>query len=297
MEIKAAIRFKPYSSDKRVSTLVPGTTFAAEIYPTALRLFDIVTNKTILHREFPEFGRVTKFRVFLDLEKNRLEVTGVAETGFFRYFIKEGALSFEKKQESLPKKGSRLLLGCHKAQDSTLMFRRSDLTELMPIIHALSQTIPGDANCRLDKKSFLDFVETGFTSLFYPFALPNQGVQLSKAPYELLQSAKFFIEALFFQEKEREWHFLPALFPEFHSGTFVDLTTKAGHTLNIEWSKKTIRRVEIIPAIDDHYQFNFSNDIGRFRLSTPNGSSKVVTNGAEIALVKGQSLMLDRFER
>ena len=306
MTITTALRFKPYCLEKKVEALIPGTLLGAEIYPSFLRIFHVLTSETLFQKEFFEFGPLQKFTVFQDLENNRIEVTGCSRAGFVRYFIHPGKIWFQKGGseqftfpcEKLPeKKKAHLSLGCSKAQDATLILRRMNVEELVPIVYELSQSIGAIEPYPLDIETFMDFLSAGLRSLFYPAAIPYQGIQLPAPALSLLKGSELFIRELFFREHDGTWLFLPALLKEFHEGRLVSLMTQAGHQISIEWTKKSIRQVEILPVEDSHYQFKFSNDIQRFRLRAPTMSSQVLTNGAKIKLIKGLPLTLDRFER
>ena len=256
------------------------------------------------------------------------------------YFLKGGEeekkviFQEDKKIEPLLQR-CRLSLGCHKAQNAEAIFARQDLTEILPIWFFLSQSLPKVADVKKphfsptlltqveealkanDKgegvyTALAAFFKAAFKGLFFPrltddyhqgFLLPI--IQASHPfPLLILQKSYPLICQLFFQERERErekmWRFLPCLPPQFHAGKLCDLVTSKGHKISLEWTKKTIFRLEIQAISDDHYAFKFHPDIKRFRLLNQ-GTSKtlgsVCSNGQEIMLRKNESYLLDRFER
>src|SRR5689334_7566978 len=127
--ISCHLRFRPYSLDKKVLTLIAGTRLALEVKPERYRIFDPATSKTVEEKSMPA---LSKQAVFLDLEKMHVEISGFGQDGFFRTIIPGGEKPYTRE---------RLSLGVHKAQDATLIFRRKKPEEIFPILFFLSQSI------------------------------------------------------------------------------------------------------------------------------------------------------------
>ena len=337
MTIKIATRLRPFSHSSHTITLIPKTRLAAEIFPAYVRVFDPTTKKTVYEQEL-SFGPLDHFTVILDLEKGRIEVSGEAACGFQRYYITPNAIEFQKgsketisfanpeKIADFPQR-ERLSLGCHKAQDVAAIFRRGDLTEILPIWFFLAQSVAQVEDAEIANPSLFSalkdavdakdtshiyeslshFFKASFTSLFFPrltddfrqgFKQPILTTFSSASPLLVLQKSLPYMRHLFFHEDEKVWQFLPVLPKEFHAGRIIDLRSKSNHLIAIEWTKKSIFRATINAVQDDFFVFKFHPDIKRFRMSTR--SRKVlgqVSNGQEIPLSKGEGYLLDRFEK
>lgn len=318
MTIQIATRFRPFSHVSPTLCLIPRTRFAAEICPVQLKIFDPENGKVLFEKKFT-FGPLKEFTVTLDLEKEFIEVSGFSKNGFIRYHITPGQISFLKGSDESFQYNcdamehplrARLSFGVHKAQDAALMFRRLDLQEILPHLFLLAQSVPKIADTTLafdlmpDFEKIQNFIQAGFKSLFFPRLddethlgfPPLRTDETQASPLVLLQKLYPIIVQFFFQESTQEWHFLPHLPKDCHVGRVVDFVTAKGHTLSIEWTKKTIRQVTITAFCDDHYSFKFSPDIKRCRLSTKTDVLDTISNNAEIPLQKGVQYRLDRFE-
>lgn len=167
----------------------------------------------------------------------------------------------------------RLHLGVHKAQDWDLMQRRFNLQELFPFWLALAQWISPIAyedydqgmfslihKCQtaIEKKEKLQIINcfkniflAAFEGVFVPrlFDSDYQGIldiedKVLPAVALLLQSAKL-LRRLFFVEEENIFSILPCVPPELHCGRLIQLQTTKLDRIDIEWSKKRLRRMFI----------------------------------------------------
>lgn len=227
-------------------------------------------------------------------------------------------------KEALPKKTfERLSLGWHKAQDWTLMQRRLALEELLPLWHRLGQITPKpafysnegaallldvcrDLIAKRDRVALVPALENlflaGFSGLFVPrlidgqhqgFALPPISPQCQLSPLILLTEGADLIRSLFVQQNQNELAILPALPPQFHCGRMVDLETSLGK-LDLEWSKKQIRRLILRTATDGQVRFLFQTGLKEFRLQE--GSRKeFLACGETLSVEKGREYLLDNF--
>ena len=319
MLIKSAHRLRPYSHRSHTFCLIPGTELGAEICPAFLRVFELASEKIVDERFFSS-GLVEAFTVTQNLEKGFVEVSGVTRKGHEHYRLDQAAPNFFSISRE------RLFLGCNKAQDIEHMWRRADLAELMPFWFFLAQSVPKvvcegtfstpslytealqiieERNKEAVYEALLSLAKAGFKSLFFPrlidddlqgFELPILGSE-EASPLAVLQKTYPLLRSCFFQEAKNLFSILPVLPKEFHSGRLIDLHTSAGHTIHLEWTKKSIRRLVIEANKDDYYAFKFHPDIKRFRLTTlQEGKRSQHVNGAEIALQGGTSYLLDCFE-
>ncbi|MCE5294910.1 MAG: hypothetical protein LLF94_09915 [Chlamydiales bacterium] len=208
----------------------------------------------------------------------------------------------------------RLFLGVDKSQDVSMIMRRMNMAEILPYIYWLSQSVTcheyqhqapslvnnvQQANRTSVLECFTDLITASITSLFVPqlvdsgfhgYTVPVTG--LNQSPLALLDCMRKMIRALFFTEDNGTIRILPLLPNEFPSGTITDIRTKKGHTISIEWTKHTIRRVSILAAVDDELTFEFQKEVREFRCKTAklDGTSK-------IKIQANQTYLLDNFQQ
>jgi hypothetical protein len=167
----------------------------------------------------------------------------------------------------------RLHLGIHKAQDWELMQRRFNLQEIFPFWLALAQWVPPvtyednaqgmfsliyKCQTAIEKKEKLQIIScfknvflVAFEGVFVPrlFDSDYQGIldveeKTLPAAALLLQSAKL-LRRLFFVEEKSLFSILPCVPPELHCGRIIQLQTTKLDRIDIEWSKKRLRRIFI----------------------------------------------------
>lgn len=226
-----------------------------------------------------------------------------------------------------PVKTDRLSLGSHKAQDWDKMVLRSDLKEILPLWHRLGQLIP-PTNTDYPQgtisllKQCEEAINSGESTEIYPafhnlflagFDLglsprlkddQHQGFQLSPvsvkgiSPLALLSEGAALIRRLFMQCKEHNIRILPSLPPEFHSGRLVQVPCGSWGNLDLEWSKKIVRRMVFTPAADITLNFDFQKQVKRFRLRTgENNPGQWLPNGSPVTMPAGFNYLFDRFEK
>ncbi len=220
---------------------------------------------------------------------------------------------------------SRLSLGNHRAQDWELMSRKGDLTAIFPIWHRLGQfysALPihfeGTAfllnECRQaieantpehTLRAFYALFLVGFEGAlsprlwdthFHGIALPEVEKPQELSPLVLLQRGGELIQSLFIQEKEGAIDLLPAVPPEFHCGRLVNVAVQNGK-IDLEWTKKAIRRVVFTAEITGCLVLRFSNHEKscRLRLSDKDPGSLYVP-GSSLDVVAGQTYWFDHFQ-
>lgn len=321
MHITIADRFKPYSHTPGAFFVLPKTTLRFQIFPSLLIVDDLANlQKSSQQLTLDIKGPVKDFTAMLDLEKLRLTVWGHASNGFFRYHVVACETNgFEmiwgKKALSSCHHTEILSLGNNKAQNLDLIRNRCDLTEILPLWYKLGQVVPqpsqltkqGTAfllnecrNVAAFKNVYLAAFDAGFSprledSQHQGFDLPaNDG---SGSAIQILTEGFKQIREMFIQEHEGSLAILPALPPEFHCGRLKNLRTKFG-IIDIEWSKKTIRRMVIKSDVTGILSLHLQSDVERFRTRcNENEKGIFYTRGAPIPLEAGQTYLLDRFEK
>jgi hypothetical protein len=215
--------------------------------------------------------------VELTMEKTPLDKVGIDHSLLSeRFFLCRG----ESKQvcgnvkHTKLLKTERLSLGMHKAQDWDLMCRRLDCKEIFPHWFRLSglsaaSCYAGDFHlleeCRKkieqrNKEQILEAFEHLFLAAFGGLLVPrlfdsdHQGLTPHQttapkgiSPMPLLVESGKLIRSLFVQEDGGVISLLPCLPTQLHCGRFVGVKTASSVRLDIEWSKKVLKRVVIVP--------------------------------------------------
>jgi hypothetical protein len=219
----------------------------------------------------------------------------------------------------------RLSLGAHRALDWELVTRRLDLREILPVLFHLSQVsgrgqqLPAHSGiftllqqCLAEikarqKESVGPSFLTIFRAAFYGIATPRiqdeefQGIITEPSegsPLAVLHTAAEAIRSLFFTERDQGFELLSCLPVELHSGRLIGITTQAGDQIDLEWSKKLLRRVIIKPVKTREVCLFLQKQIGSFRLRR-RISEKGERHSCDqpIALTSAETLYLDRFEK
>lgn len=221
----------------------------------------------------------------------------------------------------------RLSLGNHKAQDWDTMRRRAEMTEIFPLWLKLGQTLPycryvvslGTSalldHCRvliakLDREALLPAFGTLFLAAFegglsprlhddqhQGFPFPSMEGKEKASSLELLTEGAALIRQLFVHCEEDSIDVLPALPPEMHCGRFLNIQCPKG-MLEMEWSKKVIRRMIFTPTADATLSFSFQKELKQFRLRQKESERGVVMPcGSVITVRQGQQVLFDRFEK
>lgn len=189
----------------------------------------------------------------------------------------------------------RFHFGVHKAQDWELMKRRFDAQEIFPFWLALTQWVPfiphqdhdqgmfsliNKCQAAIETKEKMQVIShfknmflAAFEGMFVPrlFDSDHQGIvdHLEDKTFPttalLLQSAKL-LKTLFFVEQENLFSLLPCLPPELHCGRVIQLQTTKLDRIDIEWSKKRLRRVFMQTGIVRPVTYQLPKEISSCRL-------------------------------
>jgi len=335
MRFTIAERYRPFSHQPGTSSVLPGTNLRFQIFPSLVRVFEEDT--VVSEINLAVLGPVKDFTVQLDLEKGRIRVWGTASTGYMRYSIYPASTQekFVLVQETGEKDKApeckkvtleRLSLGSSKAQDWDMVKRRFDMTEILPVWFFLGQQIeekdcaPAEGTaaflheCRRaiisdDSRRLLEpfklLFQSGFDGILAPrktdsdhqgFHLPPVASDFSSIA--LLSDGAKLIRSLFFSYNDCVVDILPALPVEFHSGRFIDLKCGTQGTLDMEWTKKAIRRVIFRANENGVIRFALSREINQFRLRlSETDRGQKLEPGTPIEIVAGKTYYLDRFEK
>ncbi|MFT4552401.1 MAG: hypothetical protein ACI9S8_001026 [Chlamydiales bacterium] len=221
----------------------------------------------------------------------------------------------------------RLSLGSHKAQDWDMIVRRQDLREIFPAWLRLGQMSPSLGNgtslqgaaalfktcadvseerkTEILHDAFLNLFKVGFEGMFSPrledkfhqgFSLPEiEGVS---EPFFLLQEGAKAIKSLFVKTEGAIIDVLPALPPQFFCGRYLNIDCDGLATLDLEWSKKRVRKMSFTAEKDGEIQFKFHRHLKTFRLRKGRKDrGRVMKCGDLMTCVAGKQYMLDNFEK
>lgn len=224
-----------------------------------------------------------------------------------------------------PPHTDRLSLGNHKAQDWDLIKRRLDLKEILPLWYRLGQLVPQQPIQKGESKGilvlmhqceeavvhrkteaivpvFTSFFQAGFHGLLAPHLWDDsyQGLISDErpdiSPVGLLTQSVDLIRRLFVQQEHQTISILPVLPPEFHCGRLVHIPFQQGY-LDLEWSKKIIRRMGVYVYQDQTLLFQFKKQLKSFRLRQTKGDKgERVSCHSTLSFKKNCYYFFDNFE-
>jgi hypothetical protein len=225
----------------------------------------------------------------------------------------------------------RLSFGSHKKQEWEGMRRRLDMREILPIWLRLGQLTPPTATAiAIEERGTMGLLRhcqnlathenkeklpealdrlflAGFRSMFLPSLTDDwhqglldseENISDSHASLQLLREGAVIIRRLFFHEENHDYALLPALPSPWHCGRFIGLRSSCGDRLDLEWSKKMIRRVEWHPAITRQTIISLPHTMKAFRVrNSLQSKGWRQKSDSLLSLEAGVSLYLDRFEK
>ncbi|HSW86531.1 MAG TPA: hypothetical protein VLG49_03410 [Rhabdochlamydiaceae bacterium] len=222
----------------------------------------------------------------------------------------------------------RLSLGIDKKQDWDLVVRRQDLKEIFPIWLRLGQLLGTSKieSSHIGTLSLLDVCEelvakrekialldaflnvfnAGFRGIMVPRLSDDQFQGLAPEiensasgafPLPILINGSSLVRSLFFEEDPNSISFLPCLLSNFDCGRFINIQSMHGE-IDMEWSKKMLRRVVIRCKTNRELFLRLQNSIKKFRIrKSQRDRGKVIESGKSILLNENETLLLDRFQR
>lgn len=226
---------------------------------------------------------------------------------------------------------ARLSLGVQKKQEWEGIKQRLLLAEIFPLLHRAGACVPPVSSPKeregtlllLDKcrqameggkpeegeALWKAFLAASFSGLFVPRLCDEDHLGLvppaSKAAEEmslltLLSEASRLIVQQFVRQEERQLFILPYLLPSLHAGRLIDLPLEGGAHLSIEWSKKTIRRLELRAEASGEWQLHFRSSIKTCRVSCKGQRQRkeqIVTPSLPLHCEVGHIYFLDNFQK
>lgn len=298
-------RLRLFSHTPGILLPIPYSTMALRLFPTRLELIDEKGSLTTAI-DLPLSGPIKNFTASLDLEKARLIGFGVAQEGFFRYYIDGNQLVFDRAPPSFHDLGlklplpfdvepskiplERLSLGMSKKGEWEGIRKRRDLSEIFPLWLRLGAFMPErpflypsgtlkflkEAEETLEKrdlKPFETLFMTGFQGLFVPrvFDKEHLGFKIDErpsdqSPYPILTHGACLIRRFFIEEKEGIVSLLPHLPSRFMSGRFLRIAVEKG-LLDMEWRKGHLRRVNFLALKESELLLKWPKDVHEVRLN------------------------------
>lgn len=225
----------------------------------------------------------------------------------------------------------RLSLGNHKAQDWEMICRRQNLSEILPLWYAVAQSASSalamqglqmqhggvfalfdECNAAIESKNkpllckqLMHLFQGGFQSFFVPqmedhfhlgFLLPPFDADIPCSPLMLLQKSAELIRRIFIEVRGKDLYLLPVLPPEFYCGRFLGVACGAFGILDMEWSKKKMRRAVLRIKQNGVMMVHFPKSVQSYRLRKGDKDpGQIFKNGEAIEGLAGESLYFDRF--
>lgn len=272
--------------------------------------------------------------LLIDIEKSASKIEFKLVSGDFHLSFEndKNLVLFKDSKNSKPyliKEVERLSLGNHKAQDWTLVKKRADLGEIFPVWLRLGQLVLHNDNLLEEGDSLLKECEsaikkgdvnhllapfhtlflTGFQSLMTPRVFDDQyqGITLpalsrkcssNVSPLVLLSHGAKLIRSCFASYNSSTLSILPALPVEFHAGRFLHFRCENLGLLDLEWSKKTIRRMILFAESDGLIDVKFQKEIKCFRFREESSlKPEIIYAGSPLKIEKGKTYFFDCFKK
>lgn len=211
----------------------------------------------------------------------------------------------------------RLSLGSHKKQDWDFVRRRDNLSEILPFWFHLSQfyekskrkhqegvarllddTPKEDALHKLLHAGFSGILVPSLKDKNYQNIIQEKDVSKEADPFILIQEGGEKIRSLFFKQNENELMILPELPSKFICGRFINIKVKNIGMMDLEWTKRKLRRVVIRSDQRKTVFLKLPKGYKDFRLRTSQkDDGKIYSISDPIFLQKNTIYYFDRFQR
>lgn len=320
IEIKE--RLRPFSHLPGTRCLIPGTEYIVEAFPALIRICKEELVK-VLPLEIE--GPLQQFTVMQDLERGCVLVFSER----YHFHILPNLEIVSTKHPHLPPVSNqeRLSLGSHKKQDWNEIKKRGDFREIFPLWFRLGSLLNLTPR-RTQESGIFSLIEegkqsllahrpekilpifqklflAGFESLMVPRLKDSEyqgivpiGPLPASSPLYLLTEAAVLIRSMFLLSSGNEIAILPNLPPEFFAGRMLHVQCAPYGELDLEWTKKMIRRIEFRAEQDGELHFYFHPSIRTFRVrENKKDKGKSFTVGEPLAIKSGCSYLLDRFQK
>lgn len=284
--ISIAAKLRPFSHLMGAQCVIPGTDAVIEAYPHFFRIgsLEIPLDNDPLIRDFTlcqdlerncvwVFGKGFRFKIAARL--NGFEMVMRKETKFF-----PASIRFH-----VPEHLEHLSLGSHKKLDWDLVLRRLELKEILPVLYHLGQKDP--VTSLEDDAESLSCLESFYLTSFHHMNVPKNGEK------GVLRKAFEKTRSLFVRDKDGHIHLLPN--NPFSEGRMLNIQTEKA-TLDIEWTKKRLRRVILHVRKTGDIFLDLPKEIRSFRIKTQlHDRGTLLRSGNPLQCVAGSRLYLDRF--
>jgi len=338
MKLDSALRYKIFSHLPGTECILPGSGLVCRFYPTK---FEVCGLESVAQVAFSNIHILRQFTVTADLEGFAIVVSGFSDEEYFRYQVvaldggfvltilkapadlvvdildtkyqveeKANCYFFYTRTQELltvPHR-ERLSLGCTKAQDVEMIFRRQDIREIVPLWFYYAQSVTAASESVqmtgvVSQQQLQNLALIGFQGIFVPrlqddlhYGVQYPWLQPQTCSATALKNSFWYLRQLFFRENSGVFSFLPQLLPQFYCGRLIGLKTQNDHSISFEWTKKKMRRLMIWPSQDDLMSVDFPSNIESFRAQSGTFRS-ILKNGAQLFLKKDIPLLLDNFQK
>lgn len=323
MIISIASRLKPFSHHPGARCLIPGTDYVVEAFPALVRIREF-TGAIVKEVTLDVKGPLNQFTLMQDLERGC--VTLFSEIYNF-HILPSLEIVFQKNPPLPPLKvRERLSLGSHKKQEWEGIKRRCDFREIFPLWFRLGACLnlppyQGDHQGvfsllkgvresiathqpEMILPRFKNLFLAGFSQMLLPRSLDedHQGIldlpPSKDSPLYLLTEGSALIRSLFLLSADNEISILPNLPPQFSEGRMLHLACSPYGTVDLEWSKKMIRRVHFHALQDGEVRFHFHPSLRSFRLRQERDERGIsMTCGNLLEIKSGSHYLLDQFQK
>jgi len=311
-------RLRPFSHRPNTTCLIPTTQFVVRAFPALIQI-EKLSGEIIKEIKLNIEGPLKLFTLVQDLERGC--VTLFSEQ--YRFHILPDLTVVDKKHSGTAPLlfQERLDFGSHKKQEWDLVKKRGDLREIFPLWFSLGSQLTLKERLEENVGMFLLLQEckkaidshhpetivpafkklflAGFREMLVPrsFDDEHQGIlasdQVSKSsPLYLLSEGAQLIRSLFLHSSGNEFSILPNLPPEFFAGQMLHLACPSFGTLDLVWSKKSIRTLHFHAHHDGEILFHFNPRIRSFRLGNQRHQC-----GDILEIKSGCLYVLDQFQK
>lgn len=214
----------------------------------------------------------------------------------------------------------KISFGSHKALDVQKIGSRKDLQEIIPIWFSLSQKIAYSGPSHREgcakyldfpegkkelEKHFVDFFQAGFKDFcprlfdeYQGFLNPKDPIDPKASSLLLLKELGLQIRSLFFRQEENTLFILEKLLQPFHCGRMIHIQCNHLGTMDLEWSKKRIKKVIFYPKKSGEITLFPPKEIKSYRVRySRNDKGKIISSGDSLQIEESKILFLDQFEK
>ncbi|MBF5050415.1 Uncharacterized protein CLAVI_000016 [Candidatus Clavichlamydia salmonicola] len=322
--ISLFVKQAPFSHNPGTLCLVPGADIVVRAFPSYF-VVETLEGELVTEQDCHVSGLVKNFTIMQDLKKGCVTVF----SDQYRFHVLPNKTILKAKNPSLPKPKNQeiLFLGSSKTQDWDLILRRQNLQEIFPLWFRLGTFFQEDvvgpvegATFSLLKEcqqlvanhsssqitpAFTKLFLAAFSDMLIPYTNEKNGwgilpknLDLTKIAVPLLKQSSLLIRSLFLTHDADTISILPTLSPDFDSGRMMNIEIPLMGSIDIEWTKKLIRRITFRSVVSKKIQFIFSPEIARYRFSIKKTSAqKIMNKENSIEVSPNEIYYFDRFEK